>query len=241
MNVLILEDNKESLRALAELLKQISGEIEVYTASSAERAMVSAEEETIDLFLLDINLNIRDDNDTSGLDFAKKLREQVKYAFTPIVFITSYPAFELNSYRQTGCYSFITKPFRRSEVEKIVRRLLNSENTQETDEKFITVKKDGINYRLKQADIVYISAISRGVCINMRKESLDIKYLTIKESLELLKDSPEFVQCHRNAIVNLHYVESFDAVNRMLTLTGIRDVVEVGVTYKQAIKDVIRT
>ncbi len=240
MKALILEDNKESLRALAELLKQISDDIEVYTASNTEMAMVHSEEETIDLFLLDINLNIRDDNDTSGLDFAKKLREQTKYAFTPIVFITSFPAFELNSYRQTGCYSYITKPFRRSEVEKIVRKLLNSENASETEEKFITVKKDGINYRLKQADIMYIQAISRGVCINMRKESMDIKYLTIKESLDLLKDSPEFVQCHRNAIVNLHYIESFDSVNRMLQLTGLSEPVEVGVTYKQAIKDILK-
>ncbi|MBO7401814.1 MAG: response regulator transcription factor [Lachnospiraceae bacterium] len=240
MKALILEDNKESLRALAELLRQISDEVEVYTADSVEKAMVPSEEETIDLFLLDINLNIRDDDDTSGLDFAKSLREQTKYAFTPIVFITSYPAFELNSYRQTGCYSFITKPFRKSEVEKIVRKLLNSGNAAENDEKYITVKKDGINYRLKQADIVYIQAISRGVCINLRKESMDIKYLTIKESLDLLKESPEFVQCHRNAIVNLHYVESFDSVNRMLQLTGRTEPVEVGVTYKQAIKDILK-
>ncbi len=241
MKTLILEDNKESLRALAELLRQTSDEVEVFTASDKAQAMAYSEEEAIDLFLLDINLNIRDDNDTSGLEFAKSLRDQPKYAFTPIVFITSYPAFELNSYRQTGCYSFITKPFRKSEVEKIVRRLLSSEAGEEAEEKYMTVKKDGINYRLKQADIVYIQAISRGVCVNLRKESMDIKYLTIKESLDMLKDSPEFVQCHRNAIVNLHYVDSFDAVNRMLMLKGISEPLEVGVTYKQAIKDIIKT
>ena len=87
---------------------------------------------------------------------------------------------------------------------------------------------------------MYIQAISRGVCIILRKESMDIKYLTIKESLDLLKESPEFVQCHRNAIVNLHYVESFDSVNRMLQLTGRTEPVEVGVTYKQAIKDILK-
>lgn len=238
MKILILEDNKESRRALGELLKQISPEIEVVPADSRAEAEAAAEAGDIDLFLLDINLNIRDDDDTAGLDFAKTLRERPEYAFAPIVFITSYSNHELNSYRQTGCYSFITKPFRKSEVEKIVRKLLTSSNDDE-EEKYITVKKDGVNYRLKQSDIVLIQAISRGVCINMRKESMDVKYLTIKESLELLQDSPQFVQCHRNAIVNLNYVESFDPVNRMLSMKYFSEPVEVGVTYKQAIKGII--
>jgi len=239
MKVLILEDNRESRRALGELLHQISGEIEVLSVDSRAEAEKEADAGDIDLFLLDINLNIRDDSDTTGLEFAKELRERPEYSFTPIVFISSYPGFELNSYRETGCYSFITKPFRKSEVEKIVRKLINSNSTDE-EEKFVTVKKDGVNYRIKQADIVVIQAISRGVSIALRKETMDVKYLTIKESLELLKDSPEFVQCHRNAIVNMHYVESFDPVNRMLQLSSYDEPVEVGITYKQTMKDLIK-
>ena len=148
MNVLVVEDNKESRRALCSLLQQISEEISVEEAGTrgdAEEIMKRSGE--FDLFLLDINLNVRDEKDVSGLEFAKEIREQKEYTFTPIVFITSFASFEITSYREAQCYSFITKPFRKSEVEKIVRKVLN--NQEDRDEKTIIVKKDGVNYCLK--------------------------------------------------------------------------------------------
>ena len=128
MTVLVLEDNKESRRALGELLHKISDEIEVeLTATKEEALAVLDRSDDIDLFLLDINLNIRDDNNMAGLEFAKEIRERQNYAFTPVVFITSYAAFEMTSYREAQCYSYLTKPFSKSEVEKIVRKVMNNQ------------------------------------------------------------------------------------------------------------------
>ncbi len=235
MTTLVLEDNKESRRALCEMLRQISEEIIVEEAETRQEAETILNQGIeINLFLLDINLNIRDDNDISGLDFAKEIRERREHAFTPIVFISSYSSFEITSYREAQCYSFITKPFRKSEVEKIIRKVLN--NSDEKAEKTITIKKEGINYRLKTSDIISVQAILRGVSISLRKEVLQVKYLTIRQMSEELSGCPEFIQCHRNSIINTNYIENIDMVNRMIHLTGKDEPVEIGVTYKPEIK-----
>ena len=236
MTVLVLEDNKESRRALGELLHKISDEIEVELTATKEEALeVLERSDDIDLFLLDINLNIRDDDNVAGLEFAKEIRERQNYAFTPVVFITSYADFEMTSYREAQCYSYLTKPFSKSEVEKIVRKVMN--NQEEKEERYMTVKKDGVNFRVKVSDIVAVQAIVRGVNLVLRKESMDVKYLTIRQVLEELSDVPEFIQCHRNAIINLNYVENVDFVNRMIQMKNMDDVVEIGVTYKAELKE----
>lgn len=238
MTILILEDNKESRRALSAMLQLISDDITVEEAGTRPEAEAIIERcSDIELFLLDINLNIREESDVSGLDFAKSIREYPHYAFTPIVFITSYAGFEMASYREAQCYSFITKPFRKSEIDKIVRKVLNQQDNKE--EKQVTVKKDGVNYRLKVKDIIAIQAILRGVRIDMRKETMQVKYLTIKQMTEMLSDCPEFVQCHRNTIINTTYVENADFVNRMIQLKGKMEPVEIGVTYKAEMKDLL--
>lgn len=236
MNVLVLEDNKESRRALGELLHKISEDITVALAATKAEAMELLEKnDGFDLFLLDINLNIRDERNVAGLEFAKEIRERQVYSFTPVVFITSYADFEMTSYREAQCYSYLTKPFSRSEVEKIVRKVMNRQ--EEKEERYMTVKKDGVNFRIKVNDLVAVQSIVRGVNLFLRKEVMDVKYLTIRQVTEELKDCPEFIQCHRNAIINLNYVENVDFVNRLIQLKGMKEAVEIGVTYKAELKE----
>lgn len=234
MNILILEDNTISRNALAEMLRQISSEIEVITAGDVKEAEDKLEKNVaIDLFLLDINLDMKKASDDSGLVFAKNLRDRHDYEFTTIVFITSMINLEMKSFREAQCYAYITKPFKKSEVEKIVRRVMNRKDVKE--EKIVTIRKDGINYRIKENDIICIQAIVRGVRIYMPKEEMDVRYLTIKQLLEEL-DSESFIQCHRTSVVNVNYIENIDAVNQMIKLRGRKEPVEIGITYKSALK-----
>ncbi len=234
MKIMVLEDNRESRRALKELISNISDEISVEVAATCEEAKELLKD-TIPfaLFLLDINMDMRKTEDTSGLEFAKSLRNEKQYEFTPIVFITSLVNLEVTSFREAQCYSYITKPFRKSEVEKIVRKVLSHQ--EERQEKTIVVKKDGVNYRIRTNEIISIQAILRGVRINMGKETMDIRYLTLKDILEKI-DSPEFIQCHRMYIINTDYIDYVDSVNQLIQLKGQASPVEIGITYKTAIK-----
>ena len=236
--VLILEDCKESITALTTIIKGYREDIYVLFASSYREAMkLLMEESQIDIFLLDINLDDQDSSDQSGLLFAKKIREVSKYAFTPIVFITSTAELELVSYRETQCYRYLTKPYEKETVLQVLERVIQSPQKGETAQ--ITVKKDGVNYRIKVDDILCLEAIPRGVRIYLQGEFIDLKYVSIKQILDKLPEE-NFVQCHRMYVVNLFAIDYVDTVNRLIKIKGVSNMIEIGVTYKTEMRRILR-
>lgn len=233
IRVFILEDQKESREALEKILYDLEKKMIVRSAGSLEEGEEIVLREEFDLFLLDINLNPEQREDTSGLAFAAKIRKMGKYEFTPIVMITSVASLEMSAYRQVHCYQYLIKPYDKKEVENIVRRVVS--HLERPREKSIVVKKDGINYQIPCDDIVYIHAITRGVCIHMKKEQMEVKYLTIRQLLEELPKD-EFIQCHRMYVVHKKYVDYVDTVNQMIKMQGCRDEIEIGKTYKAELK-----
>lgn len=237
VKILILEDNTDSLMGLKSIIEKVSLDIQVFEAARKEEGEAFLQNEPgFDLFLLDINLNTQDVEDAGGMDFARQIRSIHEYEFTPIVFITSILSMELTSYRELQCYRYITKPFMEDEVKAIITRVLG--HTREEDKAFILIKRDGINYKILCEDIIYIQAVPRGLKLCLREEALEVKYLTLKQVLHKLSDK-EFFQCHRMFIVNRRYIEYIDLVNQVIKMTGIRDIVEIGVTYKSRIRSLM--
>ncbi len=236
--VLILEDCKESITALATIMKEYSEDIHVLFAYSLKEANEHlTKDQPVDIFFLDINLDRNKQDDKSGLNFAKKVREISKYAFTPIVFISSIAELELVSYRETQCYSYLTKPYNKEAVLNILKKVIIHSHPEE--ERRITVKKDGVNYRIRVEEILCIEAISRGIRLYLQEESLDLKYTSIKQILEKLPEEL-FVQCHRMYVVNLNAIDYVDTVNRMIQIKGLNLMIEIGVTYKTEMRRLLR-
>lgn len=233
MRIFILEDQKESREALEKMLTDLGEEIVVHSADNLKEAKDMVLREEFDLFLLDINLNPEQREDTSGLSFASWVRKIQKYEFTPIVMITSAASLEMSAYRQVHCYQYLIKPYQREEVEHLVQRL--SVHLAEKKENSIIVKKDGINYRILCSDIIYIKAIPRGVCICMKKNSMEVRYLTIRQVQGMLPEE-DFVQCHRMFVIHKKYVDYVDMVNQIIRMQGCSEEIEIGRTYKNEVK-----
>lgn len=232
-HVLILEDDMESLKALRTILTDYSDDICVHTSSSyCEAKKLLDENIRYGLFLLDVNLNGDDHEDIGGILFAKEIREQFCYTFTPIVMVTAIGAMEIQAYRELHCYQYIMKPFQREQVIEVARKVLEKEKQEKPS--VIVVKKDGINYQIKCENIRYIEAIHRGIRIHMKNGDWEIPYIGLKQ---ILKKIPEgmFLQCHRMFAVNKQEVEYYDTVNRVIKLKDCKDTVEIGVTYKSEI------
>ena len=235
--IMILEDNKDSLKALKIMIEQVSADIEVTAVECLDDARKALHEakESFHAFMLDINLKESDTEDTSGLHFAREIRGSRQYAFTPIIMITSLANLELQAYRELHCYQYIVKPYKQEEIRKLVRKLIFQ--TGEISESFVVVKKDGINYKLFCKDMVCIKAIPRGVSIQLQKEEMKILYLSIKQLLEKLPKE-QFLQCHRMFVVNRDYIDYVDTVNGIIHMkNGIE--AEIGVTYKSKIKEAL--
>lgn len=238
MRILILEDQAESRRALEEIITSISDAIEITAIASEDEAMAAvASDKEYAMFLLDINLDTKKLSDTSGMNVARAIRKEHRYEFTPIVFVTSILSLELPSYRELQCYRYITKPFEEKEVEDIIRKVMEHDG-EHREEYAITIKKDGINYKIRCDDILFIQAVPRGICLVMKKEKLDIRYLTLKQLLPRLPRE-DFVQCHRMYIVNRRHIEYVDTVNRLIKVRGTQETVEIGVTYKTQIRSLL--
>ncbi len=235
--ILVLEDNIDSLRALQKIIEKMSADIEVFPVEGLEQARetLEREKEPFHAFLLDINLKEADTEDISGLTFAKEVRSLAKYAFTPIIMITSLASLELRAYRELHCYQYMIKPYQEEEIQRLIRKVLFQ--TGEAAEPFVLIKKEGINYKLLCRDIIGVRAIHRGVSIILEKEEMNVLYLTIRQLMEKLPQE-QFFQCHRMFVVNRDHIDYVDSVNGLIHMKNGMEA-EIGVTYKARVKEAL--
>ena len=238
INILVLEDQKDSREALCKMIASYNreNEVEIDSAATYEEAeKLLNNKKTYNGFFIDINLDIENENDQSGIEFARLLRKNRKYEFTPVIMVTSIASLEMTSFREIHCYQYIVKPYDRKTVEDVIQKIIMHDKVAE--EKYIIVKKNRINYKIKCDAIQYVQAITRGVQIKLTKETVKVPYLTIKEFMKKV-DPEDFIQCHRMYVVNKKHIVSIDVVNRMIELED-KNMVEIGVTYKDKIKDFV--
>lgn len=142
-NILILEDNKNHMAALSKLIEDLNRDVVIHCAHTVKEAYPLTFEHHIHLFLVDIVLNTKEPGDTSGLNFAKRIREVSRYKFTPLIFITSLEDPKYFSYSQLHCYGYIEKPFNPCQVRDMVLEALEFP-AKEDEDKNIYFQKDGI-------------------------------------------------------------------------------------------------
>ncbi len=234
--ILILEDSKECLDAITVMVERVSGHVCAVPVNSLEEARAALDEAQplFQAFLLDINLDIDDSEDISGITFAREVRMRKEYAFTPIIMITSLANMELTAYRELHCYQYLVKPYNEEDIRKLVGKLLFLSQQGETREDYVVVKKDSINYKIFCKDIVCIKAVPRGVNFVLLKEEMKVLYLSIRQLLEKLPGD-RFLQVHRMCVVNQDYIDYVDTVNGLISMKN-GDQVEIGITYKNEIR-----
>lgn len=229
--VMILEDNPDTLRYLGSMVKRISPEIEVLMFSSMEGVFDAAMNSRIDLFLVDIILDQSSGSgDTSGLGFVEKIRGVQKYEFTPVIFITSLQDPKFYAYNNLQSFRFIEKPIDTDEVEKTIRKALRYSDNSLYDPT-IFFRRDGIIIRVQSSEILYVESNLHKLYVHLTNGCEEvIPYKTCKWIMNEVGEDI-FLQCSRNAIVNRHYIDNVDLVNRYIQLKPTGDLVEIGVTY----------
>lgn len=229
--ILIIEDNIKWLENIKEAVNSVSGEIKVFAEDKLAEAYQIAMERNIDLFIIDIILNPGITGDVSGMKFAENLRQNEKYRFTPIIFVTSLEDPKLLAYANIHCYGYIEKPFKKEEAAKIIEEALSIPLKKENRKEYVYFRKEGILYGLRKEDIVYIESSAHGTIICSVFETIKIPYWTIKNLLIEL-NSCAFIQCNRNTIINKKYIEYIDSTNRYVKLRNINLRIEIGIIMK---------
>ncbi|MDE5823216.1 MAG: LytTR family DNA-binding domain-containing protein, partial [Lachnospiraceae bacterium] len=239
--ILIIVASKYCLNAVTVMVERLSGHVRagpVNILEEARAALNDGAQPPFQAFLLDINLDIDDNEDISGITFAQEVRMRKEYAFTPIIMITSLANMELTAYRELHCYQYLVKPYNEEDIQKLIGKLLFLSQQGEARDTFVVVRKDGINYKLFCKDIVCIKAIPRGVDFVLLKEDLKVLYLSIRQLLEKLP-SDKFLQVHRMCVVNQDYIDYVDTVNGLISMKN-GEQVEIGITYKNEVRKKLR-
>lgn len=236
--VLILEDNAEVLKCLSEIIGNISVKTTVYAFDNVKDAYECALEKTIDLFLVDVILNSKRPGDSSGLRFVENIRQVGRYGLVPVIIVTSLGDERLYSYEKLHCYGFIEKPFRNERVMQLAEEALRCSETEHRT-KTLFFRQDGIILAVEREEIVYAESINHVLNIHTSREDvMHIHYETIKKFLEEA-DSNDFVQCSRNTVVNMRFVQNIDLTNRVISFKNGLGRAEIGIMYKNRMKELM--
>ena len=230
-NVLIVEDNRTSMDALVELTKECDSTSVIYCAENSAMAYKYAMEYRIDLFLIDIMLDSKVQNDVSGIVFADKMRQQEQYKFVPMIFITALEDQAMIAFHKLHCYEYIEKPFDFNKVKKTIAEALQYPHRGECEKKYFYYRKDGILYSIENSRIVFAESHLRILSIHLEDETIEIPNMACKTLLDKLNNR-EFIQYSRKGILNRKYIDYVDETNRYIRMKS-GDVLEIGRVLKK--------
>ena len=237
--VLILEDNRVTAQCIKKAVYELEEKSEIFVCDNLKDAYQHTVEKRIDLFVVDIILDTSRPGDASGLRFVERIRKIERYAFTPVIFVTSLEDSRLYTYGMLHCYSFLEKPFDVAKLKALLQRCMRFPEVQE-EKRTLYFRKDGIILAVDNTDIVYVESVNHMMNIHtVRGDVMNIPYMTLKKLLADA-DFPHLLQCSRNTAVNKSFVELIDLPNRIIRLKGNLGDVEIGIRYKNRVREVFQ-
>lgn len=232
-NILIVEDNRKTLNALAQAISKIEKNIVVYQAETYEEACAVAFSKRIDVFVIDIILTTEKPGDVSGIRFADLARKHDRYMFTPIIFITALADPQLYAYKELRSFGYLEKPFSMKQAVELIEQALKYQSPKEENQ-VIYLRKEGILFAVHPQKVLYAEVRNHILILHMEDETLEMPYITIKQLLKQV-DQDIFLQCSRSTVVNRMHVKYIDIVNRYIGIDQDDIRIEIGPSYKKAV------
>ena len=117
--LLVVEDNVELLFLLNQLL---SSKYRVKTAANGKEALEIIHHETFDIIISDVMMPVMD-----GMELTRQLKSDPNYQHLPIILLTAKTQEEdRNEALQIGADSYITKPFKLSDLELRINNIIEN-------------------------------------------------------------------------------------------------------------------
>ena len=118
MKKILLVDDSSTVRSI--LKAMLVGKYEVLEASNGQEVLDVSTSNSIDFFLLDVNMPVMD-----GITLAGKLRTSGSYDSTPIVMLTTESRDELKKEgKAAGATGWITKPCQPAQLLELIQKLI---------------------------------------------------------------------------------------------------------------------
>ncbi len=234
MKLLVVEDDVHIQKLITSCIHDIDDAIQIHITDSSVGALRIAEENDIDIFLLDIQLT-----DYKGTQLAKQLREMTQYRYTPMIFVTALANEELNAYREIKCYSFLIKPFTKEELKQTIIDAIQYRNHFGEPKKTVRIEQKSHIFEYDLKDIVYVESFGKKMALHLRTAQQGVSTemisgYTLKGMLELLDDDG-FIQCHKSYIVNKSWIVQISKAESAIVLKGVQQSIPIGNKFRDAL------
>lgn len=196
MKILIVEDEPLVAEDLKETLELLDYDV-VGVAESYEEAAPVLAENTVDLAMLDVNI----EGDMDGIDLAQHIRG--KYD-CKIVFLTSFSDRKtIERIQVVQPDGYLVKPYKKEDIKATLGVLDShqSSNTKTSKHQPILIKDKLDHVKIDPAEILYLKA-ENNYCKVVTSARNYLLSITLKAVLEKLPDDL-VKRCHRTYAVNI--------------------------------------
>ncbi|MFR8041411.1 MAG: LytR/AlgR family response regulator transcription factor [Clostridium butyricum] len=217
-NIMLVEDDYIQRESLKKMILSINNSLKIYEAESETQALEIIRNNNIDNFFIDIQLK-----DSSGLGLALKIRENSKYKFNLIVFVTTYMEYITQAFKQTHCYDYILKPYDKDTIESILTTMdlyREKESTKKIEaekyKKIVLALKGNIYVQINVNDIIYIEVLGRHCDINTVNGIYTTNNISLRKIMKMI-ESKNIIQSHRGFVVNIRHIEKIKKIDNKLS------------------------
>ena len=193
MNILIVEDESRIAKRIERMTRDIFGDsLQSLThINTLHEAIEFIESNSLDLVLLDLNLNGED-----GFDL---LTTAVSESFHTII-ISAYIDQAIAAF-EYGVLDFVPKPFSRDRLEQAFSRAITKEKITNNQVKVLAIKKRGRIQLIPTADLVYIKGAGAYTELFLKDGKKKLHDKSLDKLEQLLSHS--FERIHKSYLVKM--------------------------------------
>lgn len=193
MRLLIVEDEDLIAQRLERLSRQIIGHRLQHLAvlPTLEAAKLHLQEMTVDLVLLDLNLNGK-----SGFHLLKQFTAQTYHT----VIVSAYTEKAIEAY-EYGVLDFVPKPFDLARLTKAFARYFDADYRSLYPTRYLACKCRGRIDLVQVSDVLYCQGADHYARLFLRSGEEKLYDKSLNQLLPLLP--PSFLRVHKSFIVNL--------------------------------------
>lgn len=205
MKIAVCDDEKNIRELIRNKIYGDYPEADVISYESGEELLASDNIAAVDILFLDIQMKGR-----NGMETARALR--AKNEGIILIFVTALAEYVFQAF-DVGAFHYLVKPFENEKFREVLRKAVEqsySRNLERSkgEETYIMINNSGIHTKVELDSIVYAEVFNRKIVIH-RLDS-DIEYYGKMSELEHIVGE-DFFRPHRAYLVNLKYVEKYDA------------------------------
>ena len=203
MIIAICDDEKNIRELMKNKVINYCPDAKIVSFTSGEDLLSS--DGQIDILFLDIQMSGK-----NGMETARELRKKDKDVI--LIFVTAVEEYVFQAF-DVGAFHYIVKPIDDVKFVDVLRRAvdelsLQRKSVNEAEERYLLINNGGMHTKVAFDEIVYAEVFNRKIVIHKKNESIEY-YGKMSDLESLAGDS--FFRPHRAYLINLKYVEKYDA------------------------------